>query len=142
MALIPPVAAKQNKRPRATSVDAHVGSRIRLRRTLLGMTQEKLGEALGLSFQQLQKYENGANRVSASKLYSLSQALDVPMAFFFDDMGDGLKPTPIAHELFDRKQLELARVFAAIDDQEIRIQIIKLVRLISENRNADLRLAA
>lgn len=70
----------------AGPVDVHVGNRIRLRRTLLGLSQEKLGEALGLTFQQIQKYERGANRVGASRLYDLSQVLDVPIGFFFDDM--------------------------------------------------------
>ena len=67
-------------------VDVHVGSRVRLRRTLLGMSQEKLGEAIGLTFQQVQKYERGANRVSASMLHRLSYVLDVPISFFFDDL--------------------------------------------------------
>jgi len=67
-------------------IDVHVGSRVRLRRTLLGMSQEKLGEALGLTFQQVQKYERGVNRIGASRLYHLSQILDVPVSFFFDDM--------------------------------------------------------
>nr|WP_275415035.1 helix-turn-helix transcriptional regulator [Novacetimonas pomaceti] len=67
-------------------VDVYVGSRIRLRRTLLGMSQERLGTALGLTFQQVQKYERGANRVGASRLYDLARVLDVPIAFFFDGM--------------------------------------------------------
>ena len=69
-------------------VDIHVGARVRLRRTLLGMSQEKLGEAIGLTFQQVQKYERGANRVGASRLYDLSRVLEVPVSFFFDDMPD------------------------------------------------------
>lgn len=73
----------------AGPVDVHVGNRIRLRRTLLGLSQEKLGEALGLTFQQIQKYERGANRVGASRLYDLARVLDVPIGFFFDDMQDG-----------------------------------------------------
>ncbi|HIC80951.1 MAG TPA: XRE family transcriptional regulator, partial [Kiloniellaceae bacterium] len=67
-------------------VDVHVGGRVRLRRTLLGMSQEKLGEAIGLTFQQVQKYERGANRVGASRLFDLSRVLDVPVGFFFDEM--------------------------------------------------------
>src|SRR3982074_632911 len=66
-------------------VDVHVGSRVRLRRTLLGMSQEKLGEAIGLTFQQVQKYERGAHRTGASRLHELSRVLDVPVGFFFDD---------------------------------------------------------
>src|SRR3954468_18861513 len=75
---------------RPSPIDVHVGSRIRLRRTLLGMSQERLGEALGLTFQQVQKYERGVNRVGASRLFDLSRVLDVPISFFFDDMPDGL----------------------------------------------------
>ncbi|GBR00829.1 helix-turn-helix domain-containing protein [Asaia lannensis] len=70
----------------AGPVDALVGARIRLRRTLLGMSQEKLGAALGLTFQQVQKYERGANKVGASRLYEMSKVLDVPIGFFFDDL--------------------------------------------------------
>jgi len=68
---------------RPSPIDVHVGSRIRLRRTLLGMSQERLGEALGLTFQQVQKYERGVNRVGASRLFDLSRVLDVPISFFF-----------------------------------------------------------
>src|SRR4029079_15338710 len=74
-------------------IDVHVGSRIRLRRTLLGMSQERLGEALGLTFQQVQKYERGVNRVGASRLFDLSRVLDVPISFFFDDMPESLAST-------------------------------------------------
>jgi transcriptional regulator with XRE-family HTH domain len=77
------------KESRPSPIDVHVGSRIRLRRTLLGMSQERLGEALGLTFQQVQKYERGANRVGASRLFDLSRVLDVPISFFFDDMPEG-----------------------------------------------------
>src|ERR1700693_3559843 len=79
-----------DKEGRPSPIDIHVGSRIRLRRTLLGMSQERLGEALGLTFQQVQKYERGVNRVGASRLFDLSRVLDVPISFFFDDMPDSL----------------------------------------------------
>src|SRR5271163_1017965 len=75
---------------RPSPIDVHVSSRIRLRRTLMGMSQERLGECLGLTFQQVQKYERGVNRVGASRLYDLSRVLDVPISFFFDDMPDSL----------------------------------------------------
>src|SRR5271165_4852701 len=81
------------KESRPSPIDIHVGSRIRLRRTLLGMSQERLGEALGLTFQQVQKYERGVNRVGASRLFDLSRVLDVPISFFFDDMPDALANT-------------------------------------------------
>ena len=70
-------------------IDVHVGSRIRLRRTLLGMSQERLGEAIGLTFQQVQKYERGANRVGSSRLFDLSPRARRPIAYFFDDMAPG-----------------------------------------------------
>ena len=72
-------------------VDVHVGTRMRLRRTLLGLSQEKLGAAIGLTFQQVQKYERGANRISASRLFDLARILDVPVSFFFDDMPDAVQ---------------------------------------------------
>lgn len=74
-----------SRSPRATSMDTHIGKRIRLRRMLLGLSQEKLGEAVGITFQQIQKYERGTNRVGASRLYEIAAALDVPVSFFFDD---------------------------------------------------------
>ncbi len=76
---------------RPSPIDMHVGARIRLRRTLMGMSQERLGDALGLTFQQVQKYERGVNRVGASRLFDLSRILDVPISFFFDNM-----PEPLA----------------------------------------------
>src|ERR1041385_1972302 len=69
-------------------VDVHVGARVRLRRTLLGMSQEKLGDAIGLTFQQVQTYERGANRIGASRLYDLSRVLDVPVSYFFEEFGE------------------------------------------------------
>ena len=72
-------------------IDVHVGSRVRLRRMLVGMSQEKLGEMLGLTFQQIQKYEKGANRIGASRLYQIAQILGVAVQFFFDDMPEGQK---------------------------------------------------
>ncbi|NHO31525.1 helix-turn-helix domain-containing protein [Acetobacter fallax] len=78
--------ADEESGSRIHDLDVHVGARIRLRRTMLGMSQEKLGEAIGLTFQQIQKYERGTNRVSASRLYDIARVLDVPIGFFYDDM--------------------------------------------------------
>ena len=79
----------------SNAVDMHVGKRIRLRRTLFGMSQEQLGVALSITFQQVQKYERGANRVSASRLWDISQILDVPISYFFEDMTDDvMKSSP------------------------------------------------
>jgi transcriptional regulator with XRE-family HTH domain len=120
-------------------VDVHVGSRVRLRRTLLGMSQEKLGEAIGLTFQQVQKYERGANRIGASRLFELSQVLDVPVAFFFDDMSAITSGGPVpglsaAPEDFDsaalsrREILELARAFDRIKDEKVRKSVLELTK--------------
>lgn len=89
-----PAVRKRGRRgsPESWSVDAHVGQRVRMRRTLLGMSQEKLGEAIGLTFQQVQKYERGSNRISAGTLYRLGQVLDVPVSFFFDCYDDPHAP--------------------------------------------------
>src|SRR5215210_645465 len=84
---------RPDREHRPSPIDVHVGGRVRLRRTLLGMSQEKLGEALGLTFQQVQKYERGVNRIGASRLFDLARVLDVPIGFFFDDMPDALGGT-------------------------------------------------
>ncbi len=93
-------------------VDVHVGARIRLRRTLLGMSQEKLGEGVGLTFQQIQKYEKGTNRVSASRLYQFGQALNVPVSFLFDAL-DSPSIGPITD---DRMMLETARALSQLSE--------------------------
>ena len=90
--VVPPDKDRSDKDSRPSPIDVHVGTRIRLRRTLMGLSQERLGEALGLTFQQVQKYERGVNRVGASRLFDLSRVLDVPISFFFDDM-----PEPLVH---------------------------------------------
>ncbi len=93
-----PAVRKRGRRgsPESWSVDAYVGQRVRMRRTLLGMSQEKLGEAIGLTFQQVQKYERGSNRISAGTLYRLGQVLDVPVSFFFDCYDDPHAPAEMA----------------------------------------------
>lgn len=124
-------------------VDVHVGSRVRLRRTLLGLSQEKLANALGLTFQQVQKYERGANRVGASRLFQLSRVLDVPVSFFFDDMppevsGRGgaaraglAEPGQRRYEpdtLAKRETLELVRAYYRITDPTVRKKVFELVK--------------
>jgi len=130
---------------RPSPIDVHVGSRIRLRRTLMGMSQERLGEALGLTFQQVQKYERGVNRVGASRLYDLSRVLDVPISFFFDDMPDttgaGLGTSNIAgfaeraefggladDPLAKRETLELVRAYYRITDPAVRKRVFELIK--------------
>src|SRR6202035_3179372 len=120
---------------RANPVDVHVGSRVRLRRMLLGMSQEKLGEHLGLTFQQIQKYEKGINRIGASRLFDLSRVLAVPVQFFYEELpvSDGAggfaeQPEGYAVEfLSSREGLELNKAFARITDPRVRRSIVELV---------------
>lgn len=141
------------KEHRPSPIDVHVGSRVRLRRTLLGMSQERLGEALGLTFQQVQKYERGVNRIGASRLYDLSRVLDVPISFFFDDMPMGggaagfaqrnqgvAEPgqAPFGHApaapglppdlLQQRETLELVRAYSRIQDPAVRKRVFDLIK--------------
>ena len=131
---------------RPSPIDVHVGSRVRLRRTLLGMSQEKLGEALGLTFQQVQKYERGVNRIGASRLFDLSRVLDVPIGFFFDDMPDsmggglgggfrsrlgGFAETQEGFEddtLHRRETLELVRAYYRITEPAVRKRVFDLIK--------------
>jgi transcriptional regulator with XRE-family HTH domain len=131
---------------RPSPIDVHVGSRIRLRRTLMGMSQERLGEALGLTFQQVQKYERGVNRVGASRLYDLSRVLDVPISFFFDDMADPRTTGPVIagvagfaerpegfsgpseDPLSKRETLELVRAYYRITDPSVRKRVFDLIK--------------
>tara|TARA_R110000796_G_scaffold16484_5_gene51479 strand:- start:47984 stop:48478 length:495 start_codon:yes stop_codon:yes gene_type:complete len=132
-------------------VDIHVGARVRLRRTLLGMSQEKLGEAIGLTFQQVQKYERGANRVGASRLYDLSRVLEVPVSFFFDDMPDEISsksvherremsesPDPFDNDPMNRREtLELVRAYYRITDPNQRKKVFELVKSMGTIAAAD-----
>ncbi len=113
-------------------VDVHVGGRIRLRRKLLGVSQGELGKALGLTFQQVQKYERGANRVSASALYRLSSALDVPVSFFFDDMDGPLLPsTDLDPRFTSRESRVLLKNYFALP-ATIRKQVYELLSALNE----------
>ena len=125
-------------------IDVHVGSRVRVRRTLLGMSQGKLGAALGLTFQQIQKYEKGANRIGSSRLYRLSRILDVPVAFFFDELpgdvsaeAEGLADS--GQESFEpdrlarQETLQLVRAYYGISDSRLRKRIFELVKSIGKS---------
>lgn len=106
------------RRPRSAenvAVDNHVGKRMKLRRSLLGMSQEVLADRLGITFQQVQKYERGSNRVSASRLWDLSQALEVPVSFFFDGMDDHAAP---ADPDMKRRHLDLCRRLDVLPDAQ------------------------
>ena len=126
-------------------VDKYVGSRVRMRRIMLGMSQEKLGEALGLTFQQIQKYEKGTNRVGASRLQQISEALQVPVSFLFDGGPSGVgggfaenaSPTYIADFLATSEGLALTRAFTRIPDAKLRRSIVDLVEQIAEREAAE-----
>ncbi|HUK10885.1 MAG TPA: helix-turn-helix transcriptional regulator [Stellaceae bacterium] len=128
-------------------IDVHVGGRVRLRRTLLGMSQERLGQALGLTFQQVQKYERGANRIGASRLHRLSEILDVPVAFFFDELkrepekADAMRshdapataPVPAreGETMMRRETLELVRAYYRIGSPQVRRRLFDLTKAIA-----------
>jgi transcriptional regulator with XRE-family HTH domain len=119
-------------------VDIHVGNRIRTRRLLLGMNQDTLAKALGLTFQQVQKYESGANRVSASRLSEIADALGVAIAYFFSDMqspdSDQRPEDKQMREHLQRSEtLELIRVYYAISDQQVRHQLLEMVKTVAES---------
>lgn len=142
----PEQAVGTEREGRPSPIDVHVGTRIRLRRTLMGMSQERLGEALGLTFQQVQKYERGVNRVGASRLFDLSRVLDVPISFFFDDMPDNLTSTmggsagrrgggmseptdPFGDDTLNRREtLELVRAYYRITDPSVRKRVFDLIK--------------
>ncbi len=128
-------------------IDVHVGSRMRLRRTLLGMSQPKLGEAIGLTYQLVQKYERGSTRVGASRLFDLARVLDVPVGFFFDDMSDDVAarspgqskgtaseavdvgPDPMAK----RENLDLVRAYYNIHDASLRKRLFELIKALARD---------
>jgi transcriptional regulator with XRE-family HTH domain len=111
-------------------IDRQVGARLRERRLLLGMSQQQLAYALGVTFQQVQKYENGTNRISASRLWDISRRLDVPIEWFFGVEGGGLGRTVqrIDTNLTRRETLELVRNYFSIPDPELRRALLALVR--------------
>ena len=140
------------------AVDTHVGARMRQRRTLLGMSQTKLGDAVGLTFQQIQKYERGSNRVSSSRLFEFAKVLDVPVAYFFDEMpanalsgrpmsgrgrkGFGEAGTPFEQEkdkdpLIKRETLELVRAYYKIREARVRKRIFEMVKAVGAASHAE-----
>src|SRR4051812_26870737 len=131
----------------ANPVDAHVGHRVRLRRMLIGMSQERLGELLGLTFQQVQKYEKGINRIGAGRLFEVSGILGVPISFFYDDVqsgaqaggfAEGDEPPPVMEFLSSGEGLQLSLAFMRIKDAKVRRRILDLVRsLADENEGAN-----
>lgn len=133
-------------------VDVHVGARVRLRRTLLGMSQMALAAKIGLTFQQVQKYERGTNRIGSSRLFELSQILDVPISYFFDDMDPEVAATKSidlpnnienkgasreAGLLTKRETLEFVRAYYRIKDSKVRRQVLQLTRILGETESHD-----
>ncbi|WP_426957123.1 helix-turn-helix domain-containing protein [Muricoccus radiodurans] len=130
------------------TIDEHIGGRIRMRRMLLGLTQEKVAEALGLTFQQVQRFERGVNRMGASRLFDLSRVLDVPIAYFFDDMPEHLGGAATMDrrmaELSDdtevegagnvprKERREVLRAYCSISDPDVRKRVLELIRSLAE----------
>jgi len=125
-------------------IDVHVGSRVRMRRILIGMSQEKLGDALGLTFQQVQKYEKGTNRIGASRLQNIATILGVPVEYFFDgkpidettpmlDMADGSpdEATYVVDFLATSEGVQLNKAFVRIRDARLRRKVVELVKEIA-----------
>ncbi len=141
--------AEERNARRPNPMDIHVGSRVRLRRMLLGMSQEKLGDQLGLTFQQVQKYEKGINRIGASRLFDLSKTLGVPIDYFYEDIplaspgmaedpsecGDKTGENTVFDFLSTREGLELNKAFVRIGDARLRRTIVELVRNLAGEPN-------
>lgn len=137
------MAKKLKTRGGPNPIDVHVGSRVRLRRTLLGLSQEKLGNAVDLTFQQIQKYERGANRIGSSRLFQFSKVLQVPVSFFFDDMPEEISGNPPGlseskgpkydDDRFSRREtLELVRGYYRISDTATRKRLFELIKAVGQ----------
>lgn len=150
------MTTKRKTKGTPDNVDVHVGQRLRIRRSLLGMSQEKLAEAIGLTFQQIQKYERGTNRVSAGRLYQFSKILGVPIAYFYEQFGEVFPQGKTAQyglsdqdqESFDgpspsqdyeadimkkRETIDLVRSYYSIQDPKIRKDVLKLMKSMAQN---------
>jgi len=139
-------AADERNARRPNPIDAHVGTRVKMRRMLLGMSQEKLGELLGLTFQQVQKYEKGVNRIGASRLFDLAHVLGVSIQYFYDElpaataeahtgavpgMAEECGQTYIGEVMTSREGVELSKAFSRIEDPHVRRAVVELVKAIS-----------
>ncbi len=129
-------------------IDTHVGKRLRIRRKMLSLSQTMLGESIGLTFQQIQKYERGANRIGASRLFELSEVLDVPVSYFFDDLpqeisrtmktGSTGETTPPAEDaLFEPVSVDLLRAYSSIDDAQTRKSMFNLAKALARETGSD-----
>lgn len=128
----------------ANPIDVHVGKRVRVRRTILGMSQETLADALGITFQQVQKYEKGINRVSASRLFEIGQILGAPVSFFFDDYGQDA-PTQSygfaenennfeAEDVKSRESMALLKAYYQISDEKVRKKALELIKSLADSK--------
>ena len=134
---------EKDKKPHP--IDIHVGARVRMLRTMLGMSQDKLGDSLGLTFQQIQKYEKGVNRIGASRLFEIAKVLEIPIQFLFEDF-DSFTNTPYGFAenapdsdssmlmdfLSSPEGIQLCRHFAQIEDPRVRRRVIDLVKTLSD----------
>ncbi len=138
---------KQPSRRGPNAIDIHVGARVRLRRNLLGLTLQTLAKAVGVTYQQLQKYEWGVNRIGASRLFNLGQVLDVPVSFFFEDLSPaaagagkrrarGLSEAPAAAHDFDvlsnRETINLIRAYYRVTDPQLRKRVLDLLQAVGK----------
>ena len=129
---------------KANPVDAHVGYRVRVRRMLIGMSQERLGELLGLTFQQVQKYERGINRIGAGRLFEVAEILGVPISFFYEGVdgvqaageAGGGQPSAVMDFLSSSEGIQLSTAFMSIKDVKVRRRILDLVRTISGDNHS------
>ena len=126
---------------KANPIDGQVGNRVRIRRMLIGMSQEKLGDLLGLTFQQVQKYEKGINRIGAGRLFEIARILDVPIEFFYDGVGttsDGVGEAraPVMEFVSSTEGLQLSLAFMKIRDPKVRKRVLDLVKSLAEEEEA------
>lgn len=142
-------ASARKTKGKPNSMDEHVGARLRLRRGLVGLSQEKLAAAIGLTFQQIQKYERGTNRISAGRLHDFARVLEVPIAYFFENFAfgnakdmpvRGLSDTPqdkfnaLDEDMYNsRETLDLLKVYYSVPDARHRREILRLVRTLASN---------
>lgn len=133
------IISARAKTPGPHPVDVAVGKRVRGRRILMGLSQERLGEDLGVTFQQVQKYERGSNRISASRLYEISRVLEVPPSYFFDELLDSEESSfanqvsGVADPMSKRETLELVRAYYKIADPKIRQELCSLIRSLGQS---------
>ena len=129
---VPPEPSDPAARQALTRIGDHIGARIRQRRTELGLTQEQLGQTLGVSYQQIQKYETAANRVSAGRLYELARACAVDIAYFFDGLAEAPAGGALPHGGHNRAAIDLVRNFLALEDEALRTAVSGLLKALRE----------